>query len=343
MKINLDVIRYAKVLYSSSKGMTSWIKRITGSNIYISLVKRQIRHQAAKDKNGPFNLVVELTNLCNARCVMCPHQSMLRRLRVMNSKTFKLLVDHLKKNELKFNKIMVSGMGEPFTDRQLIYRLKILKKFGIPIRLYTNASLLTEKSAKELVSIGLDEINLSFNGATPDTYHQIMGLDYAKTNMNIMNLLKIKKRSSSQLPKIQISLVITKENEKEVKNYLNKWGDKVNLVTVSKAHQWGGGVQVQSGFNNKKPNLVFPCRSLWHTLNIDSAGYFVICCRDYESRIILGNLKDNSFTEILNHPRRQEYKKNHLYYSDKKLPAMCQKCNFPYQDGIEWFIPRSYD
>lgn len=343
MKTNHDIIRRAKVLYSSSRYINRIVKQITNTRIYYLLLKTWINHQTVKSKNGPFNLVIELTNLCNARCVMCPHQSMKRPLKIMDDKTFNLLINRLKHDQLKLNKILISGMGEPLTDQNLFNRLTRLKEFKIPIKLYTNASLMTEKYAKEIVDLGIEEINISFNGATPNTYNQVMGLNYAKTNANILNLLAIKQNNASKLPKIQISLIITKENEKQVNQYLATWQNKVDLVTVSKSHQWGGGVQVESGFSHNKNSRTYPCRSLWHTITIDSSGNIVICCRDYESQVILGNLSNSSLKAIQNHPILREYKKRHLDYSDKKLPLMCQKCNFPYQDGIEWLVPRSYD
>ncbi len=337
------LIRKAKLLYSSSLGIGRLVKAISSSKIYLRILKTKIINQIHKDKKGPFNLSIETTNFCNACCSMCPYRLMKRPKKIMDEEIFSKIVRRIKKEKICINKILLSGLGEPLTDPNFISRIKKLKNLGFPIRLYTNASLLTKKIAKELVKIKLDEINISFNGVTPKQYKKIMGLDFDKTIKNIDNLLEIKKEQKSKLPVIQISSIITPENEVDIKKHIKKWSGKVSSVTVSQPHEWGGGVKMAFDLWPKTSNTTYPCRSLWHTFVIDSQGNFVICCRDYESKYILGNIKTDSFSAIQNNPLVKKFRRLHLQFQKGKLPQMCRKCNFPYQDGIEWFMPRSID
>ena len=338
-----NLIRRVKFLYSSSPRIRKFVKRFTESNLYFWIMKKKIAWQKERDKKGPFNLIIETSNFCNARCVMCPYRIMKRPKKIMDEAVFNKILDRLKKERLPINKVFFSGMGEPLSDRHLIGRIAAVKKLGISVRLYTNASFLTAKISRRLVELKVDEMNISFNGASPEEYQQIMGLNFNKTVANINTLLEIKRKAHSLKPSIQISSIVINDNKRTIRKHIQNWEDKVDSVTVSLAHQWGGGVGISSQFQTISSRRIYPCRSLWHTFVIDSRGNFVLCCRDYESRYILGNVNSHSFADIQKSKTLKHFRHLHLQYSPKKLPPMCRKCNFPYQEGVEWLMPRSLD
>lgn len=337
------IIRQAKLIYSSSPQAQALVKKITCSTPYFRVTRAKIKSQIKKDKKGPFNLVIETSNFCNARCLMCPYPIMKREKKIMDREIFEKIISRTKKEPLPPNKVFFSGMGEPLIDPQIVERIGAFKKLGCFVKIYTNASLLTPKISQQLVDLDLDEMNISFNGVTPEQYQKVMGLNFAKTVKNINELLKIKKRANSQLPIVRISSIITKENERDIQKHIQNWLGKVDSVTVSLPHEWGGAVKVDAQRQFQKTQRTYPCRSLWHTFNIDSSGNFVICCRDFESQYILGNVHSYSFADIQKSPALKDFQQAHLKFSQNQLPKICQNCNFPYQDGVEWYLPRSID
>lgn len=260
----------------------------------------------------------------------------------MESAVWNKIIYRLKKEKPKINKVFFSGMGEPLIDSQILTRIQAIKSLGYKVKLYTNASRLTVEISQKLIDLKVDEVNLSFNGTNKKEYESIMKLNYEKTLANIENLIKIKVQNNSSTPQIRISSVLLKQNEKNAKKHLARWSHVVKSVGVSIAHEWGGSISAKSGHHFDK-SQVFPCRSLWHTVNLDSCGNFVICCRDYESNFVLGNILTDSFSKINNSPVLADFRSRHLSYNKKNLPEMCKRCNFPYQKGIEWFLPRSGD
>ena len=328
------IIRYLKFIYSVVPTVKYLEQTITKSSFYLNLTKKRITQQIKIQK---YNVLIETTNLCNARCLMCPHKDLQRPLNVMSDKVFEKIIQRLREEQLPINKIILSGFGEPLTDRSFIKRLQKIKELGYFVKFYTNASLLTEKISRKIVELGIEEINISFNGTAPVEYKKIMGLDFKKTLKNINKLLVIKKQLKSKYPIIRISMILIKENKKSIKKHLKNWQDKVDSVTVSIAHSWGEII------NEKKERLTYPCRSLWHTYSIDVNGDFTICCRDYESKFILGNIMKNSFKDIQNNKILKQFREKHLFFKEKELPIICRGCNFPYQGGVEWWLPRSID
>jgi len=336
------IIRWAKLIYSSFPLARSTMKRISASGFYYKITRARIKSQIAKEKTS-FNLVLETSNFCNARCVMCPNSTMKRKKSVMAGEVFEKIIAKIKEEKLPLNKVFFSGLGEPLADPDIISRIKAFKDMKTKVRLYTNASFLTPEISQQLADLRVDEINISFNGATPEHYQKVMGLDFNKTKENIENLLRIKKERKSGFPKVLISSVLIGENEKDIKKHLENWSGKADSVTVSLAHEWGGGVQLNSKFQAPSSKTVYPCRSLWHTIMIDSSGNFVVCCRDYESKFVLGNILTHSFSDIQKSPILENFRQAHLSFSEQKLPQVCRQCNFPFQDGIEWYLPRSID
>jgi len=341
----IRLIRKAKLIYSSSLNVRKVVERVTSSSFYFRIAKVKVKRQIEKDKEGPFNLVIETSNFCNARCLMCPYRKMRRPKKIMDEKTYEKIISRIKEEKLPINKVFFSGLGEPLLDPNLIERIRKIKSLGFSVRLYTNASLLTSKISRQLVKLEVEEINISFNGVNPEQYQKIMGLNFEKTLENINTLLETRRKSCRKKPFIQVSLVAIEENEKDIKKHVQYWRNKVDSVTVSLAHDWGGGIRINSKFEIRSSKLkrVYPCRSLWHTFVIDSRGNFVICCRDYESRYVLGNIHTHSFADIYKSPVLENFRRLHLEYSQKKFPSLCQKCNFPYQNGVEWFLPRFID
>lgn len=335
-----NLIRLTKNIYSSSSKIQNFVKKITTSHLYFNFTKYHIKYQMKQDLKGPFNLLIETTSYCNASCIMCPHRIMKRPQKVMEDKVFDKIVERLKKEKMSVHKVYLNGFGEPFTDPHFIERVKKLKSLGFKISFYTNASIMTEKIAKQLVDLKVDEVNISFNGVTAKQYQQVMKLDFDKTVKNIEMFLKIKRDLKTQLPVIRISSIITKENESDIKKHFANWEGKVDFVSVSQAHEWGGSVENKSEHKFIKSDRVYPCRSLWHTIAIDANGNFVLCCRDYESQFILGSILENSFADLNKNPVLNKFRKLHLEFNKNKLPKICQNCNFPFQDGVEWYLPR---
>jgi MoaA/NifB/PqqE/SkfB family radical SAM enzyme len=138
---------------------------------------------------GGITVEFEVTNLCNADCIMCPNGIMERPVARMEMDLFTKIVDELAASNMAFIKFVFAGIGEPTIDPKLPDKIRYLKEKmpKIPVQLTTNASLLTEKKSKELIDAGLDRTMISFNGTTKESYEAVMGkMNYEKTMANLM-------------------------------------------------------------------------------------------------------------------------------------------------------------
>src|SRR5262245_62831491 len=72
---------------------------------------------------------IESTNICNAKCVFCPRDEMLRRQGVMDMALYRKIVDECA--TLGITHVRVHNYGEPFIDRLLVEQVRYAKECGI--------------------------------------------------------------------------------------------------------------------------------------------------------------------------------------------------------------------
>ncbi|MBN1631660.1 MAG: radical SAM protein [Thermoleophilia bacterium] len=109
-------------------------------------------------------------------------------------------------------------MGEPLLHPKLFDFLRQAKEAGLWVRLVTNASLLNEKRGRELVDLGLDELHVSLNAGTAETYAKIHGVA-AATFERVLGAIRAvrdaREKAASQSPVIETSFVVQADNYME--------------------------------------------------------------------------------------------------------------------------------
>lgn len=300
-----------------------------------------IKRKAEIEINSPINITIETTNHCNANCIMCPHEKMKRKKGVMSDEIFNLILKRINDEKIPIDYIWMSGFGEPLIDSKIFDRLKILKQNGYRTKISTNGSLLKSDKVEELIKSGLDEINISFNGANKKDYEKVMkNLQYDRTLSNIHLLIRRRREKNLNRPIINISSVLTSQNEEKVASHISNWKNLVDSVKVGQVHRWGNHEKMSSGIETKLTNHIFPCRSLWISIVIAWNGDVIPCCVDYEGKIKLGNIKNNSLKEIWRGKEISEIRTAHLKRSLDNLPKICQNCNIPFRHGLAWFLQK---
>ena len=102
-------------------------------------------------------LQIENINVCNAKCVFCPYPEQKRKHCVMPLTLFKKIIDDAATTPL-FERLTITGLGEPTLDPGLIEKIQYARKTLHPkteIDCYTNGSKLTEEYVNNLEKAGL--------------------------------------------------------------------------------------------------------------------------------------------------------------------------------------------
>ena len=173
----------------------------------------------------------EVTNRCNATCIMCPRDKHDRAQGIMEQDDYEKSVDEV--SILGAEKVVLTGFGEPLLDKKLERKVAYLSAKAISSYFITNASGLTKSRSQGLLDAGLDELRISFYGMNPQSYNSIMqGLDFERTKQKIYGFLELKEKHFNKT-KIQVSYLEMDENRDETERFIEFWEVLVDAIEVS--------------------------------------------------------------------------------------------------------------
>ena len=156
---------------------------------------------------------------CNAKCVFCPHSQSPKEIPHgrMDDALISKIISECGKHLV--GRISPYLTNEPLQDKRMPAILAAIKKaarFPVKTKINTNAALLTEEVSKKLLEAKLDQLWISVNGYSPETYRESMDLDFDLTMRNIDTFLDMKKSMGVSKPRVIITTIKTKLVENEL-------------------------------------------------------------------------------------------------------------------------------
>jgi radical SAM protein with 4Fe4S-binding SPASM domain len=285
-------------------------------------------HRLSKALSKPEVYAFETTNICNLRCIMCPYPEMTRKTGVMNLDLFKKIVDEIKAYS---RYICLHNFGEPLINPELQRFIEYASEAGLKTWFSTNATLLNEARSLQLLDSRLDTIIFSLDGATRDTYDKIrQNGHFEKTKANIERFLEMKKRKKSRKPVSIVQIINMINTENEVASFKREWIQKADEVLVKSFAIWSNqvsGIKELSKEDQRIRPIVekrYPCLYLWRSVVVQWNGKVVLCCNDFDNKLVVGDASQQALIEIWNSPVMQDLRTMHLH-GDFDTP-ICQNC-----------------
>ncbi len=312
-----------------NKGFSPKIPKASVLKTIKPIVMPFFSNKRIKEWSGlPDIVVIENTNHCNARCIMCPNYSMRRKKGVMSFELYQRIIDE--SIELGIDKVQIAGTGEPLIDPLIFERIQYAKKSGIKvIKIFTNAALLDSQKQERLLSSGIDKVIISIDSFSPKNFESIrVGLLFEIVKKNVLSLLKTKKESGKQNPFILITGLNIKNRlsssiDHDFYQEAIKLSNGVEMLEEGNVHDWSGHIE---GFNIIPiPWYNLPCRRLWGTLNVLWDGTIPLCCIDYEGSVKLGDINKQTIKEVWNGSVINKLRNFHLAGGFNKI-ELCNKC-----------------
>jgi molybdenum cofactor biosynthesis enzyme MoaA len=145
--------------------------------------------RSAEIDYAPIKLDIENVSRCNFRCTMCVVGDWPRgkRAQDMTLDSFKQLIDA----QPGLLEIKLQGIGEPTLQRDDFFAMiRYARERHIWVRTTTNASLLhLNDNARKLIDSGVNEVQVSIDGATAEVYEAIRrGGVFARVVANVKAL-----------------------------------------------------------------------------------------------------------------------------------------------------------
>src|SRR5512132_2553020 len=168
----------------------------------------------------PVEYIVETTAKCNLYCPMCPRETHRQPKADMAGDVFEQLVTQAGRTA---EHMMLIGLGEPFMDPQIFERIEFCHRHSISTLLSTNGTFLDEKIAARLLAGPLDQITLSFDGASKETFEFYRkGAKFEKVRDNFVRFARLKNERRSRL-QVVVQMVKMEGNAGEVGEFLRFW------------------------------------------------------------------------------------------------------------------------
>jgi radical SAM protein with 4Fe4S-binding SPASM domain len=186
----------------------------------------------------------------------------------------------------------------------------------------------------------LDKLIISLDGTTQESYSAYRsGGSFDKVIEGVENIVKTKSELKRKNPFIVLQFLVFRHNENElteIKKLAKKL--KVNKFELKSAQIYdfeNGNILIPS--NKKysryrkvgekyiiKNKLKNKCFRLWTNPVITYDGKVVPCCFDKNAEYKLGDLKKNTFNEILNDKFYKKFRKKNLSHRD--IISICKNC-----------------
>ncbi|MEK7845786.1 MAG: radical SAM protein [Nitrospinota bacterium] len=295
-----------------------------------------VRYISTKNRlKRPFKVTIEITNACNSDCIMCPRQSMTRPVKNMDFELYKKVIDDCGRIGVKI--IQPFNFGEPLMHSKLGEFIRYAKEHTRSrVQISTNAALLNDERAMEILDSGLDRINIDIDGITKGTYESVRkNLDFETVVQNTKEFIELKKRLNKNIF-ITVSIINMNETSGEIEKFKKHWGPLVNRVLDVKYNTWIGSVGERREVVGKSGKFNCPCKMLWDQMVILQDGRVALCCLDYDGRVIVGDMQNESILNVWNGKALNAIRQKQIELGFDEIPT-CRACNqYIYMEGTSW-------
>lgn len=286
----------------------------------------------------PVRVFIATTNKCNLKCPVCPNSES-NKGKELPYEVFLKLADELFPLAKEYH---TTVSGEPLLTSYFKEIPSILLNYNTKMNLTTNGMMLTEDISRLIMPV-LNDIKISFDGATKKTFEKIRpGSNLEIIVNNINNFIKIRS-SSIYKPTLTLQTTLMRDNVKElpeiVKIAYDLGADRIKAyfmivynpeykdkslwfhkkltneyleIADGLAKSYGLKSKLPKKFNleessNKYKFTDIICHFLWQEAWIEVNGDIISCCNI--DRYVMGNIYENSFSQIWNNKIYQDMRK----------------------------------
>jgi len=162
----------------------------------------------------PVELYLEISNRCNLRCRTCPQHF------GMAEPPAQLTVDDVRgilAQVPRLRRVVLHGIGESTLHPDLPQIVGLVRERGAYTLLNTNGTLLTSALSVALIEAGLDELRVSVDASTPETYEAVRGADFLEViRENLRGFLDERAALGAATPVVSLWMTATRRTIPEL-------------------------------------------------------------------------------------------------------------------------------
>ncbi len=320
----------------------------------IALAEIELRQQRTTLRCMPYYYIIDICNVCNLRCPLCPtgNTTIARKQAMLSTKQYQEFFEKIREYALV---VSFYNHGEPMLNPDVFSIIEHTHRNRVGTNISSNFNWPQPVSINDFIRSGLDYVTVSLDGVTQETYQQyrVRG-DVAEVFDNMKRLVSVKRALKSRTPFVEWQFIVFKHNEHEMDEARKLAADiGVDLlrfvspgVPPEDMHdsqleeKW---MPINPLYWERHPKLVEDrgyvfdraCFYLYRSMFIYPGGGVTPCCFAHDDRRDFGNLYTNSVSEIWNN---KTYRSARLLFSkgapaDDRVETICDKCTVFRQDG----------
>jgi mycofactocin radical SAM maturase len=186
--------------------------------------------------NAPICLTWEVTYGCNLACAHCLSSSGRRDPRELSTEQAIALIDEFAEMQIFYVNV---GGGEPLVRRDFLDLVEHAVERGVGVKFSTNGGLLSEEHAARIAAMDYVDVQISLDGATPQTNDPVRGIGSYAAARRAMDRL-----ADAGFGPFKISVVVTRHNAVEMDALEALAGEYGAELRITRLRPSGRGAEV---------------------------------------------------------------------------------------------------
>lgn len=308
----------------------------------------EIRMGASRIRVRPWKLTFDLTNVCQLRCPLCPTglQAQDRESGHAQFHMFERLLEEV--GDYVFF-IDFFNWGEPLLNRRLEEFVQLASSKNIVCSISTNLSLpLTDERIRRLVTSGLNEILISLDGASSDTYaiYRRQG-KFELVWENMRRLIRAKRSLGQTFPLITWQFLVFRFNEHEIDKAkvmaaeigVDRLIFRAPFLDVDRYPVPDSEKEAMAAWAPSEPRFRIAdpgpkSRCGWHYMSsaINWDGSVASCCTTFKKQDDFGTIGKSgqySYMNVVNNAAYRAVRDRFAGRRTEPVPLVCERCPTP--------------
>lgn len=266
---------------------------------------------------------IEVTAHCNWGCRFCPVATDPKPRRTMEMDLFEEIAAKLADlGTIEY--VTFHFFNEPTLDKHFTDRLEVLRRYGLELALYTNASGLTQEKIDALADGEvLRHLIVNMPSAEPADFAALTSSRlYERTMKNVDAALSAGFRTQ---------IVVNGVGEDQARNLLqitDRYGSRgaevVPTMTCDRAGDVGDPAYAQ---DVRADGRLSGCGWPVAHGNFSVTGDLFLCCNDYYQRETFGNIRDGSLTSLMTGEKAVRLRQQVFGVAPAADDFICRRCH----------------
>jgi radical SAM protein with 4Fe4S-binding SPASM domain len=261
---------------------------------------------------------IETTNHCHLHCRICPHDGMTRPKGFIEKDLFALTARQVAEFSPR-RMVSLHHFGDPLLHPALPELIQLADRAGLRTKLSTVGSHLTPALAAALADSPLSILKFSFWGLDREQFESCQRASFERTMANISAFLDRERHC-----RVVIEIMAPGGEDVARFPHYREWREFLKRKTV---RNWTGDAETVNAFTGLpcRPSAE-PCEKMWWSdLKILWNGDVTPCCRDYDGKGVVGNIRRESIADIWAGPAMERLRAAHRDGRRAVIP-LCRRC-----------------